>query len=153
MTPRGLLRVAYDNEAGDAVLEEVAEQVSPRILRAAKRTDEARRQLDGYFASNRAPSTCRSTGRWSTASRGACCGPPPACRSARSRPMGAWPAPRDRRAPPCRRNALGSNPIPIVVPCHRVLHADGTLGGYSGGLDRKRILLALEGSLPGLSVP
>jgi methylated-DNA-[protein]-cysteine S-methyltransferase len=45
-------------------------------------------------------------------------------------------------------NALGSNPIPIVVPCHRVLHADGGLGGYAGGLDRKRRLLELEGVLP-----
>jgi methylated-DNA-[protein]-cysteine S-methyltransferase len=44
-------------------------------------------------------------------------------------------------------NALGSNPIPIVVPCHRVLHAGGGLGGYTGGLDRKRHLLRLEGVL------
>ena len=44
-------------------------------------------------------------------------------------------------------NALGSNPVPIVVPCHRVLHAGGGLGGYTGGLDRKRYLLALEGVL------
>ena len=46
-------------------------------------------------------------------------------------------------------NALGSNPIPIVVPCHRVLHAGGSLGGYTGGLDRKRYLLRLEGVLDG----
>ena len=46
-------------------------------------------------------------------------------------------------------NALGSNPVPIVVPCHRVLHAGGGLGGYTGGLDRKRYLLTLEGALPG----
>ena len=52
------------------------------------------------------------------------------------------------RAARAAGNALGSNPIPIVVPCHRVLHANGSLGGYSGGLDRKRYLLALEGSLP-----
>ena len=44
-------------------------------------------------------------------------------------------------------NALGSNPVPIVVPCHRVLHAGGGLGGYTGGLDRKRFLLRLEGVL------
>jgi methylated-DNA-[protein]-cysteine S-methyltransferase len=44
-------------------------------------------------------------------------------------------------------NALGSNPVPIVVPCHRVLHAGGGLGGYTGGLDRKRFLLKLEGLL------
>ena len=46
-------------------------------------------------------------------------------------------------------NALGANPLPIVVPCHRVLHAGGGLGGYTGGLDRKRMLLAIEGVLPG----
>ncbi|MFN2582792.1 MAG: methylated-DNA--[protein]-cysteine S-methyltransferase, partial [Candidatus Dormibacteria bacterium] len=45
-------------------------------------------------------------------------------------------------------NALGSNPIPVVIPCHRVLRTGGTLGGYGGGLDRKRFLLELEGALP-----
>ena len=44
-------------------------------------------------------------------------------------------------------NALGSNPIPIVVPCHRVVHADGGLGGYTGGIERKQFLLRLEGAL------
>ena len=53
------------------------------------------------------------------------------------------------RASRAAGNALGSNPIPIVVPCHRVLHAGGGLGGYAGGLDRKRYLLSLEGTLPG----
>ena len=52
------------------------------------------------------------------------------------------------RASRAAGNALGSNPIPIVVPCHRVLHAGGGLGGYAGGLDRKRYLLSLEGTLP-----
>jgi methylated-DNA-[protein]-cysteine S-methyltransferase len=46
-------------------------------------------------------------------------------------------------------NALGSNPIPIVVPCHRVLHSGGGLGGYTGGLERKEYLLRLEGVLEG----
>jgi methylated-DNA-[protein]-cysteine S-methyltransferase len=50
-------------------------------------------------------------------------------------------------------NALGSNPIPIVVPCHRVVHADGGLGGYTGGLERKRFLLTLEGVLEGNDRP
>ena len=52
------------------------------------------------------------------------------------------------RAARAAGNALASNPIPIVVPCHRILHADGGLGGYSGGLDRKRFLLRLEGTMP-----
>ena len=42
-------------------------------------------------------------------------------------------------------NALGSNPIPIIVPCHRILHSGGGLGGYTGGLERKRVLLGAEG--------
>jgi methylated-DNA-[protein]-cysteine S-methyltransferase len=149
VTPRGLLRIAYDNETADAVMAEVAEQVSPRILRTAKRTDEARRQLDGYFASNRRRFDLPID--WSLVhgfARGV-------LRATAQLPFGktstygqlarAAGSPRAARA---AGNALGSNPIPIVVPCHRVLHADGTLGGYSGGLDRKRILLALEGSLP-----
>jgi methylated-DNA-[protein]-cysteine S-methyltransferase len=53
-------------------------------------------------------------------------------------------SPRGSRA---AGNALGSNPVPIIVPCHRVLHAGGGLGGYGGGLDRKRWLLELEGAL------
>jgi methylated-DNA-[protein]-cysteine S-methyltransferase len=55
-------------------------------------------------------------------------------------------SPRGARA---AGNALGSNPIPIVVPCHRVVHAGGGLGGYTGGLSRKVTLLTLEGALPG----
>ena len=149
VTPRGLLRVAYDNEAGDAVMAEVAERISPRILRAAARTDEARRQLDGYFASNRRRFDLPID--WSLVhgfARGvlrATAGVPFGQITTYGRMARAAGSPRAARA---AGNALGSNPIPIVVPCHRVLHADGTLGGYSGGLDRKRILLALEGSLP-----
>ena len=53
------------------------------------------------------------------------------------------------RASRAAGNALGANPIPIIVPCHRVLHADGGLGGYTGGLDRKRLLLEIEGVVNG----
>lgn len=149
VTPRGLLRVKYADEPIDDVLAEVADRVSPRILRAPRRTDPVRRELEGYFALRRrrfdlpidwslvrgfAGSVLRETARipfgdvrsYGQVARQA--GSPRAARAA--------------------GNALGSNPIPIVVPCHRVLHADGGLGGYSGGLDRKRYLLALEGSLP-----
>jgi methylated-DNA-[protein]-cysteine S-methyltransferase len=149
VTPRGLLRVKYADEPIEGVLADVAAQVSPRILRAPSRTDAVRRELDGYFALRRrrfdlpidwslvrgfAGNVLRETARipfgdvrsYGQVARQA--GSPRAARAA--------------------GNALGSNPIPIVVPCHRVLHADGGLGGYSGGLDRKRYLLALEGSLP-----
>lgn len=149
VTPRGLLRVAYDNEASDSVIADVVEQISPRVLRAPARTDEARRQLDGYFASNRR--TFDLPIDWSLVhgfARGvlrATAGVPFGQITTYGRMARAAGSPRAARA---AGSALGSNPIPIVVPCHRVLHADGTLGGYSGGLDRKRILLALEGSLP-----
>lgn len=149
VTPRGLLRVKYADEPIESVLAEVGARVSPRILRAPSRTDEVRRELEGYFALRRrrfdlpidwslvrgfAGGVLRATARIpfgdvrSYGQLAAQAGSPRAARAA--------------------GNALGSNPIPIVVPCHRVLHVDGSLGGYSGGLDRKRYLLALEGSLP-----
>ena len=148
VTPRGVLRIAYPNEAGDDVIGDVAERVSPRILRAPARTDVARRELDGYFAGKRRSFDLPID--WSLV-RGFANS---VLRATADVPFGqvttygsvarAAGSPRAARA---AGNALGSNPIPIVVPCHRVLHADGGLGGYSGGLERKRILLRLEGSL------
>ena len=149
VTPRGLLRVKYADEPIEGVLADVAARVSPRILRAPLRTDEARRQLEGYFALRRRSFNLPID--WSLV-HGFATG---VLRETASIPFGdvrtygqiaaRAGSPRAARA---AGNALGSNPIPIVVPCHRVLHADGGLGGYSGGLDRKRYLLALEGSLP-----
>jgi methylated-DNA-[protein]-cysteine S-methyltransferase len=149
VTPRGLLRVKYADEPIEGVLADVAARVSPRILRATARTDEARRQLEGYFGLRRR--TFNLPIDWSLV-HGFATG---VLRQTARIPFGdvrtygqvaaQAGSPRAARA---TGNALGSNPIPIVVPCHRVLHADGGLGGYSGGLDRKRYLLALEGSLP-----
>jgi methylated-DNA-[protein]-cysteine S-methyltransferase len=149
VTPRGLLRVKYADEPIDGVLAEVAARVSPRILRAPSRTDEARRELESYFALRRRAFNVPID--WSLV-RGFSAG---ILRQTARIPFGdvrsygqvaaQAGSPRAARA---AGNALGRNPIPIVVPCHRVLHADGGLGGYSGGLDRKRYLLALEGSLP-----
>jgi methylated-DNA-[protein]-cysteine S-methyltransferase len=149
VTPRGLLRVKYADEPIEGVLADVAARVSPRILRATSRTDEARRQLEGYFGLRRRSFNLPID--WSLV-HGFATG---VLRQTARIPFGnvrtygqvaaQVGSPRAARA---TGNALGSNPIPIVVPCHRVLHADGGLGGYSGGLDRKRYLLALEGSLP-----
>ena len=149
VTSRGLLRVAYVSESPESVLAEVSARVSPRILRAPSRTDAARRELDAYFAGKRHSFDLKVD--WSLV-RGFAAD---VLRQTARIPFGAVRSygqvaaqagsPRAARA---AGNALGSNPIPIVVPCHRVLHADGGLGGYSGGLDRKRFLLALEGSLP-----
>ena len=150
VTPRGLVRVAYDDEAvEDRVLAELAARVSPRVLRAPWRTDGVRRELERYFAGEqRAFDTPVD---WSLV-RGFAAG---VLRATAQVPFGqvttyrevagAAGSPRAARA---AGNALGSNPIPIVVPCHRVVHAGGGLGGYTGGLDRKRFLLSLEGALP-----
>ncbi|HEX6655745.1 MAG TPA: methylated-DNA--[protein]-cysteine S-methyltransferase [Candidatus Limnocylindria bacterium] len=150
VTERGLVRVAFSSEVADDVLAELASRVSPRVLRLPARTDEVRRELDEYFAGSRrrfdvpvdwslvrgfAQGVLRATARV------------PFGQTTTYRQMAeAAGSPRASRA---AGNALGSNPIPIVVPCHRVLHSGGGLGGYAGGLDRKKALLTLEGVLAG----
>ena len=149
VTPRGLLRIKYADEPIEGVLDDVAARVSPRILRAPARTDEARHELEAYFGLRRR--TFNLPIDWSLVHgfAGRILRKTARIPFGDVRSYGQLAAhagsPRAARAV---GNALGSNPIPIVVPCHRVLHADGGLGGYSGGLDRKRYLLALEGSLP-----
>ena len=149
VTDRGLVRVAFASEPGDEVLEELAARVSPRVLRLPGRTDAARRELDEYFAGDRRRFDLPLD--WSLV-RGFAQG---VLRATASVPFGSVTTYRQMaeaagspRASRAAGNALGSNPIPIVVPCHRVLHSGGGLGGYAGGLDRKRYLLSLEGSLP-----
>ena len=146
-TPRGLVRVAYVDEAEDAVLEELAGRVSPRVLRAPQRTDAVRRELEDYFAGRRRQFDTPID--WSLV-RGFAVG---VLQATARVPFGQVTTYRDvagaagsPRAARAAGNALGSNPIPIVVPCHRVVHAGGGLGGYTGGLERKRFLLRLEGA-------
>ena len=149
VTDRGLVRVAFASEPSDEVLAELADRVSPRVLRLPARTDAARRELDEYFAGDRRGFDLPLD--WSLV-RGFARG---VLRATARVPFGEVTTYRHMaeqagspRASRAAGNALGSNPIPIVVPCHRVLHSGGGLGGYAGGLDRKRYLLALEGSLP-----
>jgi methylated-DNA-[protein]-cysteine S-methyltransferase len=150
VTPRGVVRVAYPGEGEAVVLSELAQRVSPRVLRAPERTDELRRELEDYFAGRRRHFEVPVD--W-TLIRGFAQG---VLRATAQVPFGQVTTYREMataagspRAARAAGNALGSNPIPIVVPCHRVLHAGGGLGGYAGGLDRKRYLLGLEGVLPG----
>jgi methylated-DNA-[protein]-cysteine S-methyltransferase len=149
VTARGLVRVAYDRENFGAVADDVAERVSPRVLLAPRRTDAVRAQLDAYFAKDRRAFDLPID--W-TLVRGFNQG---VLRATAAIPYGevasygdvasAAGSPRAARA---AGNALAANPIPIVVPCHRVIHADGGLGGYTGGLETKRFLLRLEGARP-----
>jgi methylated-DNA-[protein]-cysteine S-methyltransferase len=146
-TPRGLVRIAYvDNADEDAVLEHLATHVSPRILAAPRRVDEPRRELDEYFAGRRRNFELSLDWRLvrGFARR--------VLQATSQIPFGATAtykqvaaqagSPRASRA---AGNALGSNPIPIVVPCHRILHSSGGLGGYTGGVEKKRLLLGVEG--------
>ncbi len=149
VTPRGLVRLSYAGEPVEEQLEEIAARVSPRILSAPERTDAVRRQLDDYFIGHRRRFEVTIDWRLVRGFAG------DVLRATARIPFGGVSTYRDvateAGSPNAYRaagNALGSNPIPIVVPCHRVLHAGGGLGGYAGGLDRKRYLLTLEGALP-----
>ena len=144
-TEAGLVRVAYAREDHDAVLDRLARDVSPRVLRAPARLDAVARELDEYFAGRRdrfdVPLDLRlargfrrevlgflpTIGYGTTASYAsiaALAGSPKAVRAVGT--------------------ACATNPLPVVVPCHRVVRSDGTLGQYVGGPDAKRALLALE---------
>jgi methylated-DNA-[protein]-cysteine S-methyltransferase len=124
--------------------------VSPRVLAAPRKLDEPRRELDQYFAGRRRQfdlpldwQLTRGFGR--------------RVLEATARiPYGATATYKqvateagNARAYRAAGNALGSNPIPIIVPCHRILHSGGGLGGYTGGLERKRLLLGVEGATAG----
>jgi methylated-DNA-[protein]-cysteine S-methyltransferase len=146
-TPRGLVRLAYaDQEDEDTVLEELARAVSPRLLAAPHELDEPRRELDEYFAGGRRrfelPLDWTLTRGFGRRVLQATVRIPYGSVSSYKQVATAAGSPRGSRA---AGNALGANPLPIVVPCHRVLHTGGGLGGYTGGLERKRLLLGVEG--------
>jgi methylated-DNA-[protein]-cysteine S-methyltransferase len=146
-TDAGVVRIGFAGEVDD-VLDDLARRVSPRVLRRPDRLDGARRELDEYFAGRRTefempldrtligPFGRRVLGRTSQIPYGQV-----AAYTEVARDIGA---PRAARAV---GNALGANPIPVVIPCHRVVRTGGALGGYGGGLPRKRALLELEGAL------
>jgi methylated-DNA-[protein]-cysteine S-methyltransferase len=146
-TPRGLVRIAYldTGEVEDEVLEQLSAKVSPRILAAPRKLDEPRRELEQYFAGARPqfelPLDWQLTHGFGRRVLEATARIPFGSVSSYKLVAADAGSPRGSRA---AGNALGSNPLPIVVPCHRVLHSGGGLGGYTGGLDRKRTLLAIE---------
>jgi methylated-DNA-[protein]-cysteine S-methyltransferase len=150
-TEHGLVRLAYldGTEGEDAALSDLAAKVSPRVLESARRLDEPRRELDEYFSGRRREFATaldwRLTHGFGRRVLQATARIPYGLVSTYKGVATEAGSPRGFRA---AGNALGSNPLPIIVPCHRVLHADGGLGGYTGGLERKRVLLAVEGRGP-----
>lgn len=150
-TDRGLARVAYITYASeDEVLGELADRLSPRLMERPARLDAARRELEEYFAGHRRdfdlPLDWRLTHGFARKVLRATARVPFGEVTTYKGVAGAAGSPRAVRA---AGNALGSNPLPVVVPCHRVLRTGGRLGGYTGGVDKKERLLALEGTLPG----
>jgi methylated-DNA-[protein]-cysteine S-methyltransferase len=148
-TPRGLVRVSYSQfRDDDAVLADLASRVSPRVLEAPGRLDGARRELDEYFEGRRTefdlPIDWALTRGFTTEVLRATAAVGFGQTTTYAEVAGAAGSPRAVRA---AGNSLGSNPMPIVVPCHRVLRTGGGLGGYTGGVDRKEFLLRLEGVL------
>jgi methylated-DNA-[protein]-cysteine S-methyltransferase len=145
-TPAGLVRVAFGNEGHDGVLQSLSDRISPRVLHAPARLDGVALQLDEYFAGRRhnfdvpldwqlskgfrrvvlehlaADIHYGSTASYGTLAR--LSGSPKAVRAVGT--------------------TCATNPIPVVVPCHRVVRSDGTMGGYRGGPAAKRALLDLE---------
>lgn len=151
VTPRGLVRIAYTDWGGgaDPILDDLAARLSPRVLAAPARLDPVKRELDEYFAGRR--TTFEVPIDWSLVVEFG----RRVLQATYAIPFGGTSTygeiaaragnPRAARA---TGNALGHNPVPIVVPCHRVLAAGNKLGGYTGGTHRKEILLGVEGVLP-----
>jgi len=148
-TPKGLVRVAYLDRTTDeaAVLQRLATQISPRVLAAPRKLDSCRRELDEYFNRRRrrfeTPQDWRLMRGFARRVLAATYEIPYGSVSTYRQVAAEAGSPRGSRA---AGNALGSNPLPVVVPCHRVLHSGGGLGGYTGGVERKRALLAVEAS-------
>jgi methylated-DNA-[protein]-cysteine S-methyltransferase len=148
-TDRGLVRIGLPGEPLDSVLSQLADGVSPRVLSYPRRLDEARRELDQYFAGRREHFELAVDWRLSH----------PGfyrrvLRETAKVPFGEMitygqaakraGSPRAFRA---AGTALGANPVPIVVPCHRVVRTGGDIGNYGGGPEMKRFLLELENAL------
>jgi methylated-DNA-[protein]-cysteine S-methyltransferase len=147
-TPRGLVRIAYlDETEEDTVLEDLALRVSARVLSAPRKLDEPRRALDQYFSRERRqfelPLDWQLSHGFARRVLEATARIPYGSVSTYKQVAARAGSPRGFRA---AGNALGANPLPIVVPCHRVLHSSGGLGGYTGGVERKRLLLGVEGA-------
>jgi methylated-DNA-[protein]-cysteine S-methyltransferase len=147
-TPLGLVRVAFAGEGHDAVLQTLSDRISPRLLESPAQLDDVTRQLDDYFAGRRHEfdvpldwqlsrgfrrtvlnHLATDVGYGTTVSYGSLArlaGNPKAVRAVGT--------------------ACATNPIPVVVPCHRIVRSDGALGAYRGGPEAKRTLIDLEGT-------
>ena len=151
-TEAGLVRVAFPIEGHDEVLQALAAQISPRVLRAPARLDAASREIDEYFAGRRRSFDLPLDYSLSSGFRREVLTRLPGIGYGTTASYATVAAtvgsPRAFRAV---GTACATNPLPIVVPCHRVVGKDGALTGYAGGLKRKRYLLELEEPAPAVA--
>jgi methylated-DNA-[protein]-cysteine S-methyltransferase len=144
-TAKGLLRVAFDVEDHDRVLETLAKRISPRVLRAPRRLEAAVRELDEYFARKRRDFDLPLDLSLSAGFRQQVQRRLPEIGYGQTRTYGQVAAlTGNRKAVRAVGSACATNPLPVVVPCHRVLRADGMPGGYIGGTGAMKALLHLE---------
>ena len=144
-TPKGLVRVAYDIEDHDRVLCTLSQRLSPRVLRAPRRLDAAARELDEYFSRQRRVFGLPLDLSLSNGFRQLVQRHLPEIGYGQTR---TYRQVAELVGNPKAVRAVGTacatNPLPVVVPCHRVLRTDGTPGGYVGGPAAKQALLSLE---------
>ncbi len=144
-TPAGVVRVAFEAEGHDQVLETLARRIGPRVLHDTKRLEAAARELDDYFSGQGTRFTVALDLQLAHGFRLG------VLEHLRGIPYGATEsygevaaAAGSSRAVRAVGSACATNPLPLIVPCHRVVRADGGLGGYLGGLPAKELLLGLE---------
>jgi methylated-DNA-[protein]-cysteine S-methyltransferase len=144
-TEAGLVRIAYASEGHDTVLRTLADRISPRILNAPARLDGPARELGEYFDGQRRSFDLRLDWRLATGFRRAVLGRLPDIGYGQTVSYAAVAGlagnPKAVRA---AATACATNPLPVVVPCHRVIYSDGRIGRYLGGAEAKRLLLDLE---------
>lgn len=148
-TGTGLVKVAYACQDHGRVLSELAARVSPRVLEAPSRLEAASRQIEEYLAGRRRRFELSLDWQLASGFRLSVLGRLSDIAYGHTATYSAMAvAAGNPRAVRAAGSACAANPLPIVVPCHRVVRSDGTIGGYAGGSEAKETLLGLEGGTP-----
>ncbi|MFJ9406994.1 methylated-DNA--[protein]-cysteine S-methyltransferase [Streptomyces sp. NPDC101393] len=146
-TEDGLVKVAFEIQDHAAVLAQLSDTISPRLLRAPARLDEASRQLDEYFAGHRRRFDVPLDWRLSKGFRRSALTHLPDIGYGHTASYAQVAlASGNPRAVRAVGTACATNPLPLIVPCHRVVRSDGSMGRYAGGVEAKRFLLDMEGA-------
>lgn len=144
----GVVRIAFAVQGHDRALEDLAARIGPRILADGRPLDDAARELDEYFAGRRRLFDLPLDRRLASGFRADVLARLPGIGYGQTASYAQIArAAGNPRAVRAVGSACGANPLPIVVPCHRVVRSDGTAGGYAGGLAVKQRLLDLESGL------